>query len=171
MTGNKSVTRFFQTKAIQPALWNACDYLLQFNFKIVHIVGSVNTASDVLSELEPKVTENVRLKIPEDIQTRPIEVTISSSDVADGEQVSFTQADIDDESEEQLEQSRQNAKQWVAKEEPPSLKTSVKEFTRIDGNITSSTITGIKEKARITGKAKYQSVHEEPEIETFRPTA
>ena len=33
LTDNKSVTRFFQTKAIPPALWNACDYVLQFNFK------------------------------------------------------------------------------------------------------------------------------------------
>ena len=30
---NKSVTRFFQTKANPPALWNACDHVLQFNFK------------------------------------------------------------------------------------------------------------------------------------------
>ena len=27
LTDNKSVTRFFQTKAIPPALWNACDYV------------------------------------------------------------------------------------------------------------------------------------------------
>ena len=33
LTDNKSVTRFFQTKAIPPSLWNACDYVLQFNFK------------------------------------------------------------------------------------------------------------------------------------------
>ena len=33
LTNNKSVTRFFQTKAIPPSLWNACDYVLQFNFK------------------------------------------------------------------------------------------------------------------------------------------
>ena len=39
LTDNKSVTRFFQTKAIPPALWNACDYVLQFNFKIAHIAG------------------------------------------------------------------------------------------------------------------------------------
>ena len=46
LTDNKSVTRFFQTKAIPPSLWNACDYVLQFNFKIAHIVGSVNTAAN-----------------------------------------------------------------------------------------------------------------------------
>ena len=40
-TDNTSVTRFFRTKAIPPALWNACDYVLQYNFKIAHIAGSV----------------------------------------------------------------------------------------------------------------------------------
>ena len=42
LTDNKSVTRFFQTKAIPPTLWDVCDYVLQFNFKIAHIAGSVN---------------------------------------------------------------------------------------------------------------------------------
>ena len=36
LSNNKSVTRFSQTKAIPPALWNACDYVLQFNFKKTH---------------------------------------------------------------------------------------------------------------------------------------
>ena len=49
LTDNKSVTRFFQTKAIAPAPWNACDYVLQFNFKISHIAGSVNTAAEFLT--------------------------------------------------------------------------------------------------------------------------
>ena len=51
LTDNKPVTRFFQTKAIPPSLWNACDYVLQFNFKIAHIAGSVNTAAEFLSRL------------------------------------------------------------------------------------------------------------------------
>ena len=120
LTDNKSVTRFFQTKAIPPALWNACGYVLQFNFKIAHIAGSVNAAADFLSRLELKVTEKIRLKIREDIQTTPIEVTTSSSDFADEEQFFFTHADDSNESEEQTlerkERSRQNAKQWPAKE-------------------------------------------------------
>ena len=66
LTDSKSVTRFFQTKAIPPALWNACDYVLQFNFKRAHIAGSVNTAADFLSRFGLKVTEKVRLKIRED---------------------------------------------------------------------------------------------------------
>ena len=83
LTDNKSVTRFFQTKAIPPALWNACDYVLQFNFKKAQIAGSVNVAADFLFRLELKVTEEIRFKIREDIQTTPIEVPTSSSDVAD----------------------------------------------------------------------------------------
>ena len=144
---------FFQTKAIPPALWNACDYVLQFNFKKAHIAGSINTAADFLSRLEPKVTEKIRPKIREDIQTTPIEVTTSSSDVVDEEHFFFTQGDHNDESEEQTldrkDQSRQNAKQWAANGESSALKTSVKEFTKIDGNTTSYSMNGIKANARI----------------------
>ena len=156
LTDNKSVTRFFQTKAIPPALLNACDYVLQFNFKIAHIAGSVITAVDFLSRLELKVTEKICLKIGEDIQTTPIEVTTSSSDVADEKQVFFTQTDNDNESEEQTlerkEQSRQNAKQWAANEESPALKTSVKQLTKIDGSTTLYSMNAIKANARIRVK-------------------
>ena len=153
LTDNKSVTRFFQTKAIPPALWIACDYVLQFNFKRAHIAGSVNTAADFISSFELKVTEKIRLKIREYIQTAPIEVTTSSSDVADEEQLFFTFADDSNESEEQTlerkKQSKQNAKQWAANEEPLVLKTSVKQFTKTDGNTTSYSMNGIKASARI----------------------
>ena len=125
---------------------------MQFNFKIAHIAGSVNTAADFLSRLELRVTEKIRLKIRENIQATPIEVTTSSSDVADEEQVFFTQTDDVKEPEEHTlerkEQSRQNAKQWAANEESPALKTSIKEFTKIDGNTTSYSMSGIKASAR-----------------------
>ena len=147
LTDNKSVTRFFRTKAIPTALWNACDYVLQYNFELAHIAGSVNTAADFLSRLELRVTEKIRLKIREDIQTTPIEVTTSSTDVADEEQFFFIQADNNVESEEQTlerkEQSKQNAKQWAMNEESPVLQTSVKDFTKIDGNTTSYSMNGI----------------------------
>ena len=160
MTDNKSVTRFFQTKAIPPALWNASDYVLQFNFKVAHSAGSVNTAADFLSRLEIKVTEKIRLKIREVIQTTPIEVTTSSSDVADEEQNFFTHADDSNQSEEQTlerkERSRQKSKQWAADEGSTVLKTSVKEFTKIDGNTTSYSFNAIEANARIRAE---QDVH------------
>ena len=98
--------------------------MLQFNFKLTHVAGSVKTAADFLCILELKVTEKVRLKIREDIQTTLIEVTTFSSDVADEQQFFFRQADNNNQTQ-QKEQSKQNAKLWVTNGEPPSLKTSV----------------------------------------------
>ena len=153
LTDNKSVTRYFQTKAIPPSLWNACDYVLQFNFKRTHIAGVVNTAADFFSRLELNVTEKIHLKIREDVQTTPIEVSTSSSDVADEEQFFFTQPASQHETEERIlqrkEQSQKNAAEWVASKELSSLKPSIKEFTKIDGNTTSYSINGNKASARI----------------------
>ena len=153
VTDNKSFTRFFQTKAIPPSLWNACDYVLQFNFKIAHVAGSVNTAVDFLSRWELKVTEKIHLEIREDVQTTPIEVSTSSSDVADEEEFFFTQTERQDEIEEQIlqrkQQSQKKTADWVVNQEPPSMKPSIKEFTKIDENTTSYSNNGIKASARI----------------------
>ena len=150
---DKSVTRFFQTKTLPPALWNACDFVLQFNFIIAQMAGSVNTVAYFLSRLEFKVTEEMHLKIREDIRTTTIEVTSSSSGVADEEQFFFTKADNYDVSEqqtlEQKEHCRQNAKQSVANEEPPALKTSVKQSTHINWNTMSYSMNGIEANARM----------------------
>ena len=74
ITDNKSVTRFFQTKIIPPPLWNACDYVIQFNFIKANVPGKNNTAADYLSCMEMVPNEKVILKIREDVKTRPIEV-------------------------------------------------------------------------------------------------
>ena len=52
LTDNKSVTRFFQTKIKPPTLWNACDYVIQFNYGIAHIPGKNKTAADYVSGIE-----------------------------------------------------------------------------------------------------------------------
>ena len=82
--------------------------MLQIKFKIAHIAGSVNPAADFLYRLELNVAEKIRLKIREDIQTTRIEVTTSSSAVADEELIFFTQADTNDESEEQTLERKSN---------------------------------------------------------------
>ena len=141
LTNIKSVTRFFHTKAIPPSLWNACDYVLESNFKIANTAGSVNPAAEFLSRLELKVTEKIHLKIREDVQTTPLEVSTSSSDVADEEQFFFTQVNAQGETEEHVlqrkDQSQKKAAEWVVNQEPSSMKPSIKEFTKIDGNTTS----------------------------------
>ena len=130
LADNKSVTRFFQTKAIPPSLWNECDCVLQFNFKIAQLAGSANTAADLFSRLELKVTEKIHLIIPEDVQTTPIELSTSSSDVAEEEQFFFTQADGQDETKEHIlqrkEQSQKKAAERVVNQEPSSKKPSIK---------------------------------------------
>ena len=104
--------------------------MLQFNFRIAHIAGSVNTAADFLSRRELKVTEKIHLKIREDVQTTHIEVSTSSSDVADEEQFFLTQPDSQDETEEEIlqrkEQSQKNAAEWVINQELSSIKPSIK---------------------------------------------
>ena len=105
LTDNKSVTRFFRIKAIPPAPWNACNYGLQF--KIAHFVGSVNTTADFLSRIELKVRKKIRLKAREYVQTTPIELTTSSSDVADAEKYFFKQADGEEETGEQILQRKE----------------------------------------------------------------
>ena len=127
--------------------------MLQFNFKKAHVSGSINTAADFLSRLELKVREEIHLKIREDVRTTPIEVSTSSSDVADKEQVFFTQTDDQDETDEQIlqrkEQSQKKTTEWVVKQEPSSMKPSVKELTKIDGITTLYSINRIKASARI----------------------
>ena len=80
-------------------------------------------------------------------------MTTSSSDVAVEEHFFLTQADKNKESEEQTfegnDQSRPDARQWVADEEPSRLKTSVNAFTKIDANTTSYSINGVETNARI----------------------
>ena len=84
-TDNRAVTRFFQTKMIPPPLWNACDYVLQFNFVIAHVAGAMNTAADFLSRAEINPTEKLEINIRNDIQTKAIEVNIQPATVNEEE--------------------------------------------------------------------------------------
>ena len=93
LTDNKSVTRFFQTKIVPPPLWNACDFVTQFNFTTAYIPGKNITAADYLSRMEMDPTEKLVLKIRADVETQPIEVNVQSARVSEEEQVFFTEED------------------------------------------------------------------------------
>ena len=86
-TDNRAVTRFFQTKIIPPALWNACDYVLKYNLVIAHVAGAMNIAADFLSRTEINPTEKLEMNLRNDIQTKAIEVNIQSSGIAEEEQI------------------------------------------------------------------------------------
>ena len=100
LTDVKSITRFFQTKAFPPLLWIACDCVWQLNVKKARTAGPLNTTVDFVSRIEIKDTK-IFLKVQEDIQTIPVDETISSMDVADAEQFFLTPADKENESDQE----------------------------------------------------------------------
>ena len=57
--------------------------------------------------------------------------------------------------------------EWVAHEEPSSMKPSNKEFTKIDGNTTSYSIHGIKANARIRVEQDVDLVLKNLEVKTL----
>ena len=118
MTDSKSVTRFFQTEMIPPPLWNACDFVLQFNFTIAHIPGKMNTAADILSRLERDPNEKVILKTREDIPTKPIEVNIESTGIVQGETAFFDPTDRQETTEKELWKRKDEVRNAIPKEPP-----------------------------------------------------
>ena len=80
-------------------------------------------------------------------------MTTSFSDVADKDQLFFTQANGEDETEEPTlqwkKQSRKEATEWVANEELSSMEPNIMEFTKVDGNTTLYSLQGIKTNVRI----------------------
>ena len=117
LTDNKSMTRFFQLKIIPPALWNACDFVLQFHFTIAHVPGK----------------DKVHLTIRDDIRTTPIQVNIQSSDVTEKEQFFFMPED-DTETEEQIWGRKLRARKKI--KEDNNTKPHTDETTSSDQEVT-----------------------------------
>ena len=113
-TDNRSITRFFQTKIIPPPLWNACDYVIQYNFVIAHVAGAMNTAADFLSRAEVNPTEKLELNITNDVTTKAIEVIIQSRGVAEEESLYILPEEAP--SEQQLWEEKESLRK-TAKEE------------------------------------------------------
>ena len=118
MTDSKSVTRFFQTKMIPPPLWNSCDFVLQFKFTIAHIPGKMNTATDYLSSLEMDPNEKITLKIGEDIPTKPIEVNIESTGIAQEGPVFLDTTEQQDTTEKELWKRKEEARNAIPNDPP-----------------------------------------------------
>ena len=75
---------FSQTNLIPPPLWNACHFVLHFNFVIAHILGKMITAAGFLSKLGADPNETIVLRVEEDIAIKLIEVNIVSAGIAPG---------------------------------------------------------------------------------------
>ena len=112
-TDNRSVTRFFQAKLIPPALWNACNYVSQYNFEIAHVAGSMNTAADFLSRTEVNPVQKLEMTIRNDIHTKAIEVNIQSSGIVEEHIYILPDDELD---ENQLWQEKQNTRDQAQNE-------------------------------------------------------
>ena len=73
---NRSVTQLFPAKLIFPALWKACDFVLQYSFLNAHVVGWMNTAADLLSRTEVSPIEKLEKSTQNDFQTKALKVNI-----------------------------------------------------------------------------------------------
>ena len=149
LTDNRSVTRFFQTKTTPPALWNACDYVLQFKFRIMHVAGSQNTAAEFLSRLELTPKERIQLKLRDDIITAPIEVNLQSTDVADEEQLFFLPDEEVESEQEVFARKALSQQRAIDEKEQQNLTTEVTETVHIPFNTAVYAFGAIKENARI----------------------
>ena len=123
MTDSKSVTRFLQTKMIPSPLWNACNFALQFNFTIAQIPGKMNTAADFLSRLEMDPNEKIILKIREDFPTKPIEVNVESTGIAQEQTVFVDTTDQEQTTEKQLWKRKEEARNAIPND-PPVIRVS-----------------------------------------------
>ena len=74
---NRSVTRFFQTKIIPPPLWNACDYVPQYNYSTR--CRSYKRSCQFPYRAEVKPTEKFEMNVRIDVTTKAIEVNIQQS--------------------------------------------------------------------------------------------
>ena len=83
------VTRVFQTKAIHRTLWNACYYVLKFNYPLLQKAGAQNTSRDFLPRIGINSKERVEFKLREDKTLQTIHANLQSSDVAGEEQLFF----------------------------------------------------------------------------------
>ena len=149
-TDNRSVTRFFQAKLIHPALWNACDYVLQYNFVIAHVAGSMKTAADFLSRTEVNPTEKLEMTLRNDIHTKAIEVNIQSSGIVDEEQIYILPDDEVDET--QLWQEKHNVREQAQNEthnEPENDVNELQQFHKPTSGLISCSSGHFKDNARI----------------------
>ena len=110
------MTRSFQTKIVPLDLWNACDFVIQFDFVIAHIPGAQKTVADYLSRLEADPKDKLVMKIREDVQTLPIEINVQSAGVSKEEQIFYT--NDDDEIEEQYWARKKTIRKNPAIDEP-----------------------------------------------------
>ena len=136
---------------IAPALWNACDYVLQYNFVIAHVAGTMNTAAAFLSRTEVDPTEKLEMTIRNDIHTEAIEVNIQSFCIVKEEQIYVL---LDDELDEnqiwEEKQNNRNQAQTETHNDPENAVSELQQFHKPASGLISCSSGYFKDNARIS---------------------
>ena len=106
---------------ILPPFWNACDFVLQFNFAIAHIPGKTKTTAGFSSRLEMDPNERKTSKIEEDIPMKPIEVNIDFTGIAQEQPVFFDTTDQQKTKEKELWKRKEEAGNAIPNDPPVNI--------------------------------------------------
>ena len=84
LTDHRSLTRFFQSKSIQPPLWNCLDRVLSVNIRLAHFPGKANSAVDFLSrmQVDPNLTLQITLTYHAPVREIEIETEAKAPNVS-----------------------------------------------------------------------------------------
>ena len=78
LTDNISLTSFFQSKSLHPALWNFMDRVIANNLLLAHIPSRANAAADFLSRMHTDPTQSMKLQLHESIPLKEIEIDMKA---------------------------------------------------------------------------------------------
>ena len=78
LTDKKSLTGFFQSKSLHPALWIFMDRVIAYNFFLAHIPGRANGAADVLSRMQTDPRKSLELQLLDSTPVKQIDIDMKA---------------------------------------------------------------------------------------------
>ena len=103
---------------IPPPLWKSWDFVLQLSFTIAQVFGEMITAADFLSRLDWDTYGMIVLKIREDIATKPSQVYLESTGIAQKETFFFDTTDQHETTEKELWKSKKRTRNAIPSDRP-----------------------------------------------------
>ena len=78
LTDNKSLTSFFQSKSLHPALWNFMDRVIACNIVLAHILCRANAAADFQPRMQTDASQSLELQLHESFPMKEIEIDLKA---------------------------------------------------------------------------------------------
>ena len=78
LTDNKSLTNFFQSKLLHPALWTFMDRVIAYNNVLPHIPGRAKAAADFLSNMQTDPSQTLELQLLDSIPMKQVAIDMKA---------------------------------------------------------------------------------------------